>query len=58
MIYMVIQEIENEKFLDDGDIKLECKLYYWELIVCFVYYMKVIWNLGEENGFVFWIFNG
>ncbi len=58
MIHMVTQETENEKLLDDGDTKLERKLYYRELIARFAHHMKVTWNLGEENGPAPWTPNG
>lgn len=58
MIHMVTQETENERLLDDGDTKIQRKLYYRELVARFAHHMKVTWNLGEENGPAPWTPNG
>ncbi len=42
------QETENELLLDGGDLGLERKLYYRELIARFAHHLALNWNLGEE----------
>jgi hypothetical protein len=51
MLHIVTQETENELLLDNGDTKLERKLYYRELIARFSHHLAVTWNMGEENGY-------
>jgi hypothetical protein len=41
-------ETENELLLDNGDLGLERKLYYRELIARFAHHLALNWNLGEE----------
>ena len=41
-------ETENELLLDKGDLGLERKLYYRELIARFAHHLALNWNLGEE----------
>lgn len=48
---LVIQEKENELILDDGDTRLERRLYFRELIARFGHHKNIIWNMGEENIF-------
>ena len=41
-------ETENELLLDGGDLGLERKMYYRELIARFAHHLALNWNLGEE----------
>ncbi|QDU93750.1 DUF5060 domain-containing protein [Lignipirellula cremea] len=41
-------ETENELLLDGGDLGVERKLYYRELIARFAHHLALNWNLGEE----------
>jgi hypothetical protein len=41
-------ETENELLLDEGDLGVERKLYYRELIARFAHHLALNWNLGEE----------
>ena len=41
-------ETENELLLDEGDLGVERKLYYRELISRFGHHLALNWNLGEE----------
>lgn len=54
MLHIVTQETENELLLDIGQLGVQRKLYYRELIARFAHHLKVTWNLGEENGPVHW----
>ena len=49
-LHMVLQETENERWLDDGDTGRLRQLYFHELIARFAHHPGLIWNLGEENG--------
>ncbi|TCS37095.1 DUF5060 domain-containing protein [Reinekea marinisedimentorum] len=49
MIHLVTQETENDQDLNGGDLGLERKLYYRELISRFAHHPAIQWNLGEEN---------
>ncbi len=52
MLHVVTQETENDtgvSALDGGNLGLERKLYYRELIARFGHHLAVTWNLGEEN---------
>lgn len=49
-LHFKTQEAENQKLLDDGDVGIERKLYYRELIARFGHHLALNWNLGEENG--------
>ncbi|MBN2350207.1 MAG: DUF5060 domain-containing protein [Bacteroidales bacterium] len=51
MLHIVTQETENELLLDNGNIGLERKLYYRELISRFGHHLALTWNMGEENGY-------
>jgi len=44
-------EPENERWLDDGSLGVERKLFFRELIARFGYLLAAKWNLGEENDF-------
>lgn len=50
MLHIVTQETENELLLDIGQLGVQRKLYYRELIARFSHHLGVTWNLGEENG--------
>lgn len=54
MLHMVTQETENELLLDIGELGVQRKLYYRELIARFSHHLAITWNLGEENGPVHW----
>ena len=54
MLHVVIQETENERLLDDGDVGPQRKLYLNELIARFAHHNALVWNLGEENGPTDW----
>ncbi|NHF59538.1 DUF5060 domain-containing protein [Flavobacteriaceae bacterium TP-CH-4] len=43
------QETENDTILNKGDLGLERKLYYKELVARFGHHLGVVWNLGEET---------
>lgn len=49
MIHAMTQETENDQLLNGGDLGLERKLYYRELISRFGHHPALQWNLGEEN---------
>ncbi len=54
MLHIVTQETENELLLDIGELQVQRKLYYRELIARFSHHLGITWNLGEENGPVHW----
>ncbi len=54
MLHIVTQETENELLLDIGQLGVQRKLYYRELIARFSHHLGVTWNLGEENGPLHW----
>ena len=49
MLHFQLQETENEKLLDGGNLGTTRKLYFRELIARFGYHHAITWNLGEEN---------
>lgn len=49
MLHVITQETENDQLLNGGDLCLERKLYYRELIARFAHHLALVWNLGEEN---------
>lgn len=49
-LYFKTQEAENQRLLDEGELGVERKLYYRELIARFSHHLALNWNLGEENG--------
>ncbi|MDQ3290325.1 MAG: DUF5060 domain-containing protein, partial [Bacteroidota bacterium] len=49
MLHVVTQEQENDQLLDNGDLGIQRKLYYRELIARFGHHLAITWNLGEEN---------
>ncbi|WP_139957134.1 DUF5060 domain-containing protein [Flavicella sediminum] len=54
MMHIVTQETENELLLDIGELGVQRKLYYRELIARYAHHLGVTWNLGEENGPLSW----
>jgi hypothetical protein len=50
LLHVVTQEMENDHFLDDGDLGPQRRLYYRELIARFAHHPALVWNIGEENG--------
>ncbi len=49
-LHFKTQEAENQNLLDGGDVGVQRKLYYRELIARFGHHLALNWNLGEENG--------
>ena len=49
-LHFKLGEEENECKLDEGNLGLERKLYYKELIARFGHHLCLNWNIGEENG--------
>ena len=47
-LHFKTMETENELLLDEGDLGVERKLYYRELIARFSHHLALNWNLGEE----------
>ena len=43
------QETENDTLLNKGELGLERKLYYKELVARFGHHLGIVWNLGEET---------
>lgn len=54
LMHVVLQETENEKLLDDGDMGSLRQLYFLELVSRFAHHPALVWNLGEENGPASW----
>jgi len=48
-LHFKTQETENDQLLNGGELGLERKLYYRELIARFGHHLALNWNLGEEN---------
>ncbi|MEM7573797.1 MAG: DUF5060 domain-containing protein [Bacteroidota bacterium] len=48
-LHFKTQETENDQLMDGGDVDLERKLYYRELIARFGHHLALNWNMGEEN---------
>ncbi|MGE0103856.1 MAG: DUF5060 domain-containing protein [Blastocatellales bacterium] len=49
MMHVLTQETENDQLLDGGELGIERKIYYRELIARFAHHPALVWNLGEEN---------
>lgn len=49
-LHFKTSEAENQGLLDSGDLGLDRKLYYRELIARFGHHLALNWNIGEENG--------
>ncbi len=47
-LHFKTQETENELLLDGGDLGLDRRMYYRELIARFGHHLALNWNLGEE----------
>ena len=43
------QETENDSLLNQGELGLERKLYYKQLVSRFGHHLGIVWNLGEET---------
>ncbi len=52
-LHFVLNETEgpNENWLDNGNLGLERRLFYRELIARFGHHLAIKWNLSEENDF-------
>ena len=48
-LHFKTQETENDHLLDGGDVGVQRRLYYRELIARFAHHLALNWNLGEEN---------
>ena len=48
-LHFKTQETENDQLLNNGNLGIERKLYYRELIARFGHHLALNWNLGEEN---------
>ncbi|MEL7531611.1 MAG: DUF5060 domain-containing protein [Bacteroidota bacterium] len=48
-LHFKTQETENDQLLDQGQLGIERKLYYRELVARFGHHLALNWNLGEEN---------
>ncbi|WP_193213055.1 DUF5060 domain-containing protein [Luteolibacter marinus] len=48
-LHFKTQETENDQKMDGGDLGLERRVYYRELVARFSHHLAVEWNLGEEN---------
>jgi len=57
-LHIVVQETENELWLDGGHTGPQRQLYFNELIARFGHHPGLIWNLGEENGPAHWLPEG
>ncbi len=51
VLHMVLQETENERLLDSGNVGPQRRLYYREMIARFAHHRALIWDMGEENGY-------
>ena len=49
MLHVITQETENDQLLDGGELGIQRKLYYRELVARFGHHPAIVWNLGEEN---------
>jgi len=49
LLHVVQQETENDQLLDGGELGVERRLYYRELVARFGHHLALVWNLGEEN---------
>ena len=48
-LHFKLQETENDQLLDGGELGLERRLYYREMIARFGHHLALNWNIGEEN---------
>ncbi len=51
LLHVVLQETENERLLDSGNVGPQRSLYYREMISRFAHHQALIWDMGEENGY-------
>ena len=49
-LHFKTQESENETWHDGGEVGIERRLYYRQLIARFSHHLALNWNLGEESG--------
>ena len=49
LLHVITQETENDHLHNEGNLGLERKLYYRELIARFAHHPALVWNLGEES---------
>lgn len=49
LIHYVTQETENDQLLDGGELGMQRRLYYREIVSRFAHHPALQWNLGEEN---------
>lgn len=49
-LHFKTSEVENQGLLDGGELGVQRKLYFRELLARFGYHLALNWNLGEENG--------
>ncbi|MEM0992412.1 MAG: DUF5060 domain-containing protein, partial [Bacteroidota bacterium] len=49
-LHFKTSEVENQGLLDNGDLGVQRKLYYRELMARFGHHLALNWNIGEENG--------
>ena len=49
-LHFKTSEVENQGLLDNGELGVQRKLYYRELIARFGHHLALNWNIGEENG--------
>lgn len=49
LLHLFTQETENDQLLDAGDLGIQRRIYYRELVARFGHHPGLIWNLGEEN---------
>lgn len=49
-LHFKTSEAENQGLLDGGELGIQRKLYYRELIARFGHHLAINWNIGEENG--------
>ena len=50
MPHLILQEMGNEKLLDNGDLGTTRTLFYRELLARFSHLNAIKWNIGEEHG--------
>jgi len=49
LLHVITQETENDQLLDGGELGIQRRLYYRELIARFAHHPAIVWNMGEEN---------
>lgn len=48
-VHFKLQEVENNLFMDGGELGRERKIYLREMLARFNHFLAVSWNMGEEN---------